>query len=813
MSVASLPLFRLGSIAGAALIAAGCGGGGSSLVVETAQAAGASLPPFNFEIRTLSNRADLISDGDALVEVQVPKTVPMEKVKLLLNGTDIGASFVADPAARTYRGLVTGLAVGANTLVADSNGQGNGRPWASLTITNHARGGPIVSGAQITPFYCATPTAQPASGLTPATNVSGLSTLASDAQCNITTETRLYYRTTTAGCSFGVPDPSTGNPPANACFRRYDPALAAPADLATTTTDAGLNVPYIVRVERGTMNRGIYDIVVLFDPTQPWTALAPQAQWNGKVLMNFGASTGQPRRQFRGATAWTNDAALSRGYAWVQNSMTDSSSNSNRVAMSETVMMMKEHLIDRYGPIRFTIGTGCSGGSINSHMNASINPGLLDGVTVSCAFPDSETTGIEVGDCVNLVEAYQKPQWLAAMTAAGYAQAQINAKKAAINGHVDQTGCHGWYNAFGSNGKVGIYNQRFVLGANNATGVISQSPTPTNNCQLPAAAVYDPVTHPTGARCSAWDWAASIFGKPAGEARAYDTRDNTGVQYGLGALQRGAITAEEFVLLNELAGGIDKDANLRAARSVGDVQALATAYRAGIVMSGRNLAKTAVIDMRGWDDSALIKPPGASAPPSSPIHYVWRSFSIRDRLDRDNGNHANHALWRFGRTGLLPSATVALDSLTTMSEWLTMLKADTGPGSIEQKLTAAKPAAAADYCLLSTDATQSVKVTDVATCNADPFLEPAASPRQVAGGPRTEDILKCQLKPINAADYAPASLSAGQVARLQTVFSGGVCDWSKPGVGQQDAVSPLTFAAGPGGQPLPPAPVSMARVR
>jgi hypothetical protein len=807
---------RLTGIAAAVFLIAGCGGGGATGdagPTASALAAGGSsaLPPFNFEIRTLSNRADLVSDGDVLVEVQVPKTVPMDKVTLSLNGSDVGSAFVADPAARTFRGLVTGLALGANSLVADSNGQGNGRPWASLTITNHPRGGPILSGPQVTPFYCATPTAQPASGLAPATNVSGLSTTAVDAQCNIATETRLYYRTTTAGCSFSVPDPSTGSPPANACFRPYNPAAAAPADLATTTTDAGLTVPYIVRVERGTMNRGIYDIVVLFDPTKPWTALAPQAQWNGKVLMNFGASTGQPRRQFRGATAWTNDVALSRGYAWVQNSMTDSSSNSNRVAMSETVMMMKEHIIDRYGPVRFTIGTGCSGGSINSHMNGSINPGLLDGVTVSCAFPDSETTGIEVGDCVSLVEAYQKPQWLAAMTTAGYTQDQVNAKKAAVNGHVDQTGCHGWYNAFGSNGKVGNYNQRFVL--NNATGAIGQSPTPTNNCQLPAAAVYDPVTNPTGARCSAWDWAASIFGKPAGEARAYDTRDNTGVQYGLGALKKGAITAEEFVLVNELAGGIDKDANLRAARSVGDLQALTTAYRAGIVMSGRNLAKTAVIDMRGWDDSALIKPPGAGAPPSSPIHYVWRSFSIRDRLDRDSGNHANHALWRFGRNGLLPSAAVQLESLTTMSQWLTALKADTGPGSIEQKLTAAKPAAAGDYCLLSTDATQSVKVTDVATCDADPFLKPGTSPRQVAGSPRTEDVLKCQLKPINPAEYAPAVLSAGQLARLQAVFADGVCDWSKPGVGQQDAVSPLSFAAGPGGQPLPPAPVSVARVR
>jgi len=88
------------------------------------------------------------------------------------------------------------------------------------------------------------------------------------------------------------------------------------------------------------------------------------------------------------------------------------------------------------------------------------------------------------------------------------------------------------------------------------------------------------------------------------------------------------------------------------------------------------------------------------------------------------------------------------------------------------------------------------------------LLRPSASPRQVAGGPRAEDILKCQLKPLSLADYPAGTFTAPQFTRLQAEFPTGVCDWSKPGVGQQLAVSPLTFKAGPGGQPLPPAPVS-----
>jgi hypothetical protein len=98
-------------------------------------------------------------------------------------------------------------------------------------------------------------------------------------------------------------------------------------------------------------------------------------------------------------------------------------------------------------------------------------------------------------------------------------------------------------------------------------------------------------------------------------------------------------------------------------------------------------------------------------------------------------------------------------------------------------------------------------------CNADSRLQTHSSPRQVAGGPLAEDILKCQLKPLSPSDYGSVTFTAAQWARLNAAFPGGVCDWSKTGVGQQEAISPLTFAAGPGGVPLPPAPTAQSRQR
>ena len=371
------------------------------------------------EIRATSNRADMVSGGDVTLEIALPASGLRDRLQVDVGGRDVTSAFRLQ-ANGTYKGVVKGLADGPNVVTASTL---NTRA-ATLTVTNAPRHGPVFSGAQIKPFYCATPTPQVVNGIVPASNASGLSGTP-DTNCNIATETKLYYRSTTAGCSLVLPDPSPAMPvnaitvpanpapPANACFKPYT-AGSTPGDMATTTTDAGVTVPYIVRVERGTLNRGIYDIAVLHDPSKTWDALAPQAGWNGKVIFNFGASTGQPRRQARPATAWSgSDVQLRRGVMVVAHSMTDSARNSNRVMMSETVMMVKEHITDTYGPIKFTIGSGCSGGSINSNMAASIMPGLLDGVTTTCTYPDSESTAIEVGDCVVLVEAYQKPAWQA----------------------------------------------------------------------------------------------------------------------------------------------------------------------------------------------------------------------------------------------------------------------------------------------------------------------------------------------------------------------------------------------------------------
>ncbi|HEY4137967.1 MAG TPA: DUF6351 family protein, partial [Casimicrobiaceae bacterium] len=68
----------------------------------------------------------------------------------------------------------------------------------------------------------------------------------------------------------------------------------------------------------------------------------------------------------------------------------------------------------------------------------------------------------------------------------------------------------------------------------------------------------------------------------------------------------------------------------------------------------------------------------------------------------------------------------------------------------------------------------------------------APAPREVAGASIASDIVKCQLRAIDLADY-PGAPTAMQVSRLQNIFPTGVCNWSAPGVEQQPLAGTWQF--------------------
>ena len=209
----------------------------------------------------------------------------------------------------------------------------------------------------------------------------------------------------------------------------------------------------------------------------------------------------------------------------------------------------------------------------------------------------------------------------------------------------------------------------------------------------------------------------------------------------------------------------------------GDPEAIATAYRAGLVSSGRLLGQTPIIDLRGEENSN--------------VHANWHSFATRQRIRDSLGSSDNYVLWRVGlatpggpwgnpdwnRTGL------PLRSLLEMDRWLDAIDQDGASGTRLERVSRNRPAELTTFCYLGTD--YSREVYDEAQCDQDPNLRYYSSIRQVAGGPLASNVLKCQLRPIDPAEYRDR-LNAVQLDRLRALFPAGVCDWSKPGVGQQD---------------------------
>jgi hypothetical protein len=293
-------------------------------------------------LETLSNRADLVSDGNVLVRITLPEDADADDLKVALKGDrDVTAAFAERPNGE-IEGVVRGLRVGINELTARvPDGRG-----ARLTITNHPRGGPIFSGPQLQPWRC-----QPT---------------ATDAQCNQEPTISWLYRST--------------NPLLDG-LQPYDPANP-PRDIATTTTDEGLTVPFVVRVETGYQNRDQYRIAVLWQPGKPWPRWRPQQQWNNKLFIPHGGSCGvdhevgtAPTKDYAGtfdlgipvvadALGDSPTVALGRGFAMLSTALANTGHNCNVTSEAESLMMAKEHLVETYGDLRYTIGSGCSGGSI-----------------------------------------------------------------------------------------------------------------------------------------------------------------------------------------------------------------------------------------------------------------------------------------------------------------------------------------------------------------------------------------------------------------------------------------------------------------
>lgn len=708
---------------------------GLQLAVGLATPVQGAQQPGPLTLQVLSNRADLVSGGDALVEVSPAAGLNPRSVRVDVDGRDVTAAFAMRPNGR-FEGLLTGLKLGSNIVTARAPAGG-----ARLTITNHPLGGPIISGPQIQPWYC----------------LAG----AEDAQCDRPIAYTWQYKST---------DPSKSG------YQSYDPN-SPPSDVAATTTDQGRTVPYIVRLETGDMDRGQYRIAVLDQPTTPFDRWTGPVAWNHKLFVPHGA--GCSMNHVEGpAPDVMSDEALSRGFAVMSTELSDDDYNCNLAVQAESIIMAKEHVIEAYGDVRYTIGIGCSGGSIASLTIANAYPGLYDGLIVACTMPEAPVN--DLLDCKQEVAFWENPAaWSPGVV-------WTESQQAAAAGLASTSVCHAWVEAFHY---PDVFNPTTGVGC----GISSSD----------SSMIYNAQTNPGGLRCSFQDYMVNVFGlrppdrwgpveQKLGHGFANRWYDNVGVQYGLRALQSGQISPAQFADLNAKIGGIDIDYNAQAQRIDADPAAISRAYASGVVNEANNLNQVAIIDIPGWSPGDRYE-----------IHDNQKSWGLSARLDASTGTHANHAMW-YGpdqaNAALRSGANVMGDvqAFTVMDEWMTDVERDHRAVALARKVVDDRPADSRDRCDLP----------DASTCNL--IFGPAGNARWGAGEPTlANDVIKCRLKPLTRSDYA-VQFTDSQWAQLQSAFPHGVCDWSRPGVDQQPAVKWQTYADGPGGRPLGASPNSIA---
>ena len=218
-------------------------------------------------------------------------------------------------------------------------------------------------------------------------------------------------------------------------------------------------------------------------------------------------------------------------------------------------------------------------------------------------------------------------------------------------------------------------------------------------------------------------------------------------------------------------------------RARADPDAVRTAYETGRLNTGQGgLRNIPILDVRGYTDGICTVGP---CPPRDPanvdVHDGYHTLVTRARLLKANGHADNHvriATHEVGHRG--PGSilgVVSAQAVAQVDKWLTDMLADTSDMPEARKVAAHRPADLVDACYTAADA----KITNMDRCAE---LFPIASDaRLVAGAPLANDVLKCTLKSVDPNDYL-VSLSAAQLGALQRIFREGVCDWSRPGVGQ-----------------------------
>ncbi|MDM0117621.1 DUF6351 family protein [Variovorax sp. J22R133] len=785
------------SMAGAVMIAA-CGGGSDNNSPPPTTNPPPSTPA-KVSLQVLSSKPEHVSGGDARVAVLAPKEEHAQ-IELWLNGEKIDPKLASS--ADRLEGLVAGLALGDNTLEVRHKTRGK---LDTLKLNNHAITGPIFAGPQQEPFVCSVVSELGKEPLPDTTDTkyfavkdSGGATVGYSRNCSIDSYVQYYYLPV-GGTSHKnyLPMPTDGSRPSN---------------IAKTTLTDGRQVDFIVRWERGTINRFIYQYVMLApfgeDPTKPDTSL-----WNKRLVYVFQGGVGFGHYQGGPDTRVGAIEQVGKGYAAIHSTGTRTGEHYDMILGGETALMTKEGFIKRYGVPSYTVGIGGSGGGIQQYLYPQNHPGLIDAAIPQQPYPDMVGQIPHVGDC-ELLEYYMdvtdraNTKWTTSIKNRSWLVG-LNAEETVANPFfalqpylpnvkmaTGSTECRkAWMGL-----TAGAMNPTF-----DADNIVGRAGTRMN------LAAFGPI------HFSHYDDVRNVYGIGA-DGYARSNWDNVGVQYGLQSMKEGKITPAEFLDLNFKVGGWKRASemvaegfpyngtsapeqqkaatvpgyfdpwgarnmnqwnpatpNVPAPRTHGDMEGIKATLRSGLIFTGQSEIPT--IDWRPYLEHKLD------------MHNVHQSFAVRKRIRNKMGNSDNQVIWFTETRGTTTPFDQSPMAFEVIDEWINKIRANPGR-SVAQN----RPERAADSCFDNTGALMA-KGGDVwdgvldskpkGTCTQ--AFQMYSTSRIIAGAPIEGGIFKCALKPLDTAltdgTYGSWTPTASDVQKLNAVFPEGVCDYSKPGQG------------------------------